>query len=193
MKIYPTNVREQDNYLTEEIKEKCQKFFVPASIDELTLGLSSVTASFYGLGLKHISEEFGKDATSRISKKIFYDLGKMKAKQCRDKMPQFPYDTTALAMTTITAIYTSNPEYVFTIMAFSPEKTVLKLEGVDRYLKILAELGIEDQIEMPTLLTFMEGINDELNLKADIEYEIDIDEENNTTNTTYTFTQEVTS
>lgn len=189
MKIYPTNIREQDHYLTEEIKEQCQKYFVPNTINDLTLGLSNVTAAFYGLSLKHISTEFGKEATNRISKKIFYDLGKMKAIQCRDKMPDFPYDTKAFALTTITAIYTSNPEYVFTISEFSPEKTVLKLEGVDRYLKILKELKIDDQIELPTLLGFMEGINDELALDAKITYEIEVNEKENTTNTTYTFTK----
>ena len=104
-------------------------------------------------------------------------------------MPDFPYDTKAFALTTITAIYTSNPEYVFTISEFSPEKTVLKLEGVDRYLKILKELKIDDQIELPTLLGFMEGINDELALDAKITYEIEVNEKENTTNTTYTFTK----
>lgn len=190
MKIYPTNIRKQDNYLTEEIKEMCHVFFVPKSVNELTLGLSSVTAAFYGLALQNISEEFGKEATNRISKKIFYELGKMKAKQCKANMPDFPYDARAFALTTITAIYTSNPEYVFTVMAFSPDKTILQLNGVDRYLKILAELGIEDEIELPTLITFMEGINDELNLNAVIKYQIDINKEQNTTNTTYIFTKE---
>ncbi|NRT12347.1 hypothetical protein [Flavobacterium sp. 14A] len=187
MKIYPTNIREQDHYLTEEIKEQCQKYLVPESVNELTLGLSSVTAAFYGLSLQHISNEFGPEACKRISKKIFYDLGKMKAIQCKGKMPNFPFDTTAFALTTITAIYTSNPEYVFTISEFTPNKTVLKLEGVDRYLKILKELNIEDQIELPTLLGFMEGINDELELGAEITFEIEVNEQENTTNTTYTF------
>jgi hypothetical protein len=189
MKHYPTTIREQDSYLTEEIKAKCEKYLTPSSINDLVLGLSNVTAAFYGLALKHISSELGKEAVSRISKKIFYDLGKMKANQCREKMENFPYDTTAFALTTITAIYTSNPEYVFTILEFSPEKTVIQLEGVDRYLKILTQLEIDEQVEFPVLISFMEGINDELNLNSSIKQETNANKEQNTTNTIYTFLQ----
>lgn len=180
-------VRVHDVYLHREIEETCKSFFFPENTLQLALDQSNVTSAFYGLALKNIIELYGKDSANIISEKIFYDLGRIKTQQCKVKLEKFPQDTTAFAFVIICAIYNGSPEYNFHILKFSAKETIIKMFGVDRYLRILAQLEIDDCINFPTLTPFMKGINDELQLDCRIEVDSKIDKQENTTSTTYKF------
>lgn len=180
-------LRREDIYLTQEIETKCKDHFFPSGVNELTLDLSNVTSAFYGLALKNIGEEYGVNGIKKISEKVFYDLGRLKAIQCKSKLEDFPEDTTALALVVISAIYNASPEYTFEILKFSPNETSIKLGGTDRYLRVLSQLDIDSHIDFPVLVSFFEGIKDELNITCNIDYESDINKEENKTNTTYKF------
>lgn len=180
-------VRVNDVYLHHEIEEKCKASLFPENTLQLALDQSNVTSAFYGLALKNIIEVYGKDSANMISEKIFYDLGRIKAQQCKSKMENFPLDATAFAYVIISAIYNASPEYNFHIIKFSEKETVIKMFGIDRYLRILSQLEIDNCISFPTLVTFMEGINDELNLGCKIEVESQIDRSKSTTSVTYKF------
>ncbi|MDV7695788.1 hypothetical protein N6B72_02535 [Chryseobacterium soli] len=180
-------LRREDVYLTQEIETKCKDHFFPAGVNELTLDLSNVTSAFYGLALKNIGEEYGVQGIKKISEKVFYDLGRLKAIQCKSKLEDFPADTTALALVVISAIYNASPEYTFEILTFSPNETSIKLTGVDRYLRVLSQLELDSYIDFPVLIPFFEGIRDELNLTCTIDFESDMNKEENKTNTTYKF------
>lgn len=180
-------VRVNDVYLHREIEETCKSFFFPESTLQLALDQSNVTSAFYGLALKNIIELYGKDSANIISEKIFYDLGRIKAQQCKVKLESFPQDTTAFAFVIISAIYNASPEYNFHILKFSAKETIIKMFGVDRYLRILVQLEIDNCINFPTLIPFMKGINDELQLDCKIEVDSKIDKQENTTSTTYKF------
>ncbi len=180
-------LRANDIYLQENIKQVSMDNFLPKNTLELTLDLSNVTSVFYGLAIKNICENFGKESANEISKKIFYDLGRLKTQQCKSKYTNLENNTKAFAYIIISAIYNASPEYSFEIIQFSKEETVVKIEGLDRYLRILSELKLEKYVEFPTLIPFMEGVRDELNLKCEIDYEMEIDKKENKTSTIYKF------
>jgi len=181
-------IRNKDEYLEKEIEKVCNDTFFPKSTLELTLDLSNVTSAFYGLALKNIIELVDANAANIISEKIFYDLGRIKTQQCKTKYQSLPDDTTAFAFVVISAIYNASPEYSFNIIKLSPKNTSIKLEGIDRYLRILTQLKIDQHIKFPTLIPFMKGIKDELQLDCEIDYEIEINKPENKTSTTYKFT-----
>ena len=91
------------------------------------------------------------------------------------------------AFVIVSAIYNASPEYVFEIIELSPNKTIFKLDGIDRYLRILSQLDIEHHITFPVLIPFMEGIKNALDLDCKIEFESVINKEENKTNTIYKF------
>lgn len=180
-------IRGNDVYLTQELKNLCIESFFPENTAELVLDLSNVTSAFYGLALKNINELYGGDSANSISEKIFYDLGRIKTQQCKLKLENFPNDTRAFAFVLVSAIYNASPEYVFEVLQFSPERTEVKLEGVDRYLRILSQLGIDQHIKFPTLIPFMNGIKDELQLSCKIDFQSEINKVENKTSVTYKF------
>lgn len=180
-------VRINDVYLHHEIEATCKASLFPENTLQLALDQSNVTSAFYGLALKNIITLYGKDAANIISEKIFYDLGRIKTQQCREKLQDFPRDTTAFAYVIISAIYNASPEYNFQIIEFSPRETCVKMFGIDRYLRILSQLEIDSHIDFPTLIPFMKGINDELGLDCKIAVDCQIDRQENTTSATYRF------
>lgn len=180
-------IREKDVYLTQEIEKACIDNFFPTTTTELTLDLSNVTSAFYGLALKSIYELYGKESVNSISEKIFYDLGRIKTQQCKSKLPNFPQNTKAFAFVIISAIYNASPEYTFEVIKFTTDETIIKLEGIDRYLRILSQLEIDEYVKFPTLLPFMNGIKDELQLDCNIDFQSDINKSENKTSTTYKF------
>jgi|GEM_PF-1132836 len=181
-------IRKNDVYLTKEIEEVCRDSFFPKTTLELALNLSNVTSSFYGLALKNVIEQYGESAANAISEKIFYDLGRIKTQQCKSKLQDFPNDTRAFAYVIVSAIYNSSPEFIFEIIQFSSSVTEIKLNGVDRYLRVLSQLEIDQYIKYPTLNPFMDGIRDELQLDCNIDFQSDmINKTKNRTSTTYKF------
>lgn len=114
-------------------------------------------------------------------------MGRIKTQQCKSKLLNFPNDTRAFAYVVISAIYNASPEYIFEVIKFSSVETVIKLDGVDRYLRILSQLDIDKYIKFPTLLPFMNGIKDELQLDCKIDFQSDITKCENKTLTTYKF------
>lgn len=180
-------VRGKDIYLTQEIENVCVKSFFPENTTELVLDLSNVTSAFYGLALKNIVEIYGESSANLISEKIFYDLGRIKTQQCKSKLQDFPNDTRGFAYVIVSAVYNASPEYTFEIIKFSPDETEIKVDGIDRYLRILSQLEIDQYIKFPTLIPFMKGIKDELQLDCKIDFQSDINKSENKTTTTYKF------
>lgn len=181
-------IRKNDVYLTQEIKNICIENFFPENTYELTLDLSNVTSAFFGLSLKNTIAIHGENSANIISEKIFYDLGRIKTQQCQSKLAHFPNDTRAFAYVVISAIFNASPEYTFEVIEFSPKETIIKLDGIDRYLRILSQLNIDQYVKFPTLVPFMEGIKDELQLTdCKIDFQYAINKEENKTTTTYKF------
>lgn len=162
--------RNRDIFPSQEVKESLVNAFFPEDTLTLTQNLSSVTAAFYGLLLKNIGAAFGNDKMDEHSKKLFYELGKLKTMQAFQVHPALEKDTRTFAAVVIYTIYNSSPEYHFRILKYSPENTIVELTGVDRYLKILTELGIEKHITIPTFLPFVEGIKEIVNIPCQIDY-----------------------
>lgn len=162
--------RGKDVFPSLTLKEEILEAFFPEDAVTLTQNLSNVTSAFYGLLLKDIGVTFGNDKIDNHSKKLFYELGRLKTMQAIEAHPKLERDTRAFAAVVIYAIYNSSPEYNFKILKYSPKNTILELTGVDRYLKILSQLGIDEHVTIPTFLPFVEGVKDVLNIDCDIEY-----------------------
>lgn len=162
--------RGNDIFPSLELKEEIVNAFFPEDTTSLTQNLSNVTSAFYGLLLKDIGETYGNDKMDKHSKKLFYELGKLKTMQAFGVHPKLEKDTRTFAAVIIYAIYNSSPEYNFKIIKYTPKNTIIELTGVDRYLKILTELGIEKYITIPTFLPFVEGIKEIMNIACAIEY-----------------------
>ncbi len=180
-------IRKNDNYCSEELKEELITMFLPKTTCALTLDLSNVTSAFYGLSLKCTADLFGVEVIDKISKDVFYNLGVAKANQCYEKFKLLPKDTRAFAYVIVSAIYNASPEYNFSIHKFSEKHTIVELEGVDRYLRILNQLNISEYVTFPTLLPFMEGVKDFLKIDCKIECDFNSDSDSNKTKCTYNF------
>ncbi|MDQ6531948.1 hypothetical protein [Flavobacterium sp. LHD-85] len=161
--------RNKDVFPSSEIKDEMLNAFFPENAVALTQNLSSVTAAFYGLLLQNIGAAFGNDKMDEHSKKLFYELGKLKTMQAFQIYPALEKDTRTFAAVVIYAIYNSSPEYNFRIIKYTPENTIVELTGVDRYLKILTQLGIEKHLTIPTFLPFVEGIKEIVNIPCQID------------------------
>ncbi|MDP5199121.1 hypothetical protein [Flavobacterium sp. DG2-3] len=162
--------RSKDVFPSLELKEEIVNTFFPENTFVLTQNLSQVTSAFYGLQLKIIGETYGYDKIDEHSKKLFYELGKLKTMQAFAANPKLEKDTRAFAAVVIYSIYNSSPEYNFKILKYSPKDSTIELTGVDRYLKILTQLGIEKHVTIPTFLPFVEGIKEIVNIDCEISY-----------------------
>lgn len=158
-------IRGNDNYPDQETKENLLSTFFPSATSDLVADLSNVTSAFYGFLLKSIGDKYGNEQINQHSEQLFYNLGQIKTEQALVKNSNLYRDCRAFAVVGISAIYNASPEYVFTVEQFLPEYTELKLTGVDRYYRIAKQLGIEKYLNFPTLLPFMRGIKDVLQLE----------------------------
>ncbi|MCV9933933.1 hypothetical protein OIU80_16745 [Flavobacterium sp. LS1R47] len=170
--------RSNDVFPSLELKEEIVNAFFPENTPSLVQNLSNVTGAFYGLLLKDIGATYGNDKMDNHSKKLFYELGKLKTIQAFGAYPKLEKDTRAFAAVVIYALYNSSPEYNFKIIKYTPKNTIIELTGVDRYLKILTELGIVKYITIPTLLPFVEGIKEIVNIDCEIEYTFEETDQN---------------
>jgi hypothetical protein len=155
-------------YPSAEFKAEIIDIFFPSDTLSLTKDLSSMSGAYYGLLLKTIGEEFGSHQINKISEKIFFELGKQKAQQAIDIYPMLPRDTRAFAIILVSAIYNSSPEFNFEIIKYRANQTMIEVHGIDRYLRVLTQLGIEGHVTFPTLLPFLKGIREYLNIKCKI-------------------------
>jgi hypothetical protein len=143
----------------------------PAAPEDAVVGLSNVTAAFFGLLLRN-AEAVGGTPVDVLSRALFRDLGRLKAQEVVAKMPSLPRDTRGLAVVLVSAIFTASPEYTFSIDAYAPERTVLHLSGHDRYHRIAAKLGFERRLAWPTLVPFFEGIASELGVSCSVDADV---------------------
>jgi len=146
-----------------------------------------VTSAFYGLLLKNIGEEIGNENIDLQSKKLFYQLGKLKTLQALEMNPKLERNARSFAIVLISAIYNASPEYIFTIEKYTKKNTTIILTGVDRYLRILTELEIAQYVTFPTLLPFLQAINDTLEINCEIEYNFNTSEKENEAQCIYNF------
>ena len=79
-------LRGDDQYPSQEIKEKLIDLYLPATVSDLAINLSNITSQFYDLQLHSIGEQYGVDKIRLHSDKLFYNLGKAKAEQALIKM-----------------------------------------------------------------------------------------------------------
>jgi len=166
------DIRGKDKYLNKELEEHLVDKIFPKAAEELVLKLSNVTAGFYGFTLKHIGHQCGWDKVDSISKSLFRELGQLKAIEAQESGIDIPKDTRALAIISISAIYTSSPEYNFEFFKYSPEETVMRYFGLSRYFRIAKKLNIESHISWPVLIPFFEGIAQQIGVECEVEMEI---------------------
>ena len=110
--------RGKDVFPSLTLKEEILEAFFPEDAVTLTQNLSNVTSAFYGLLLKDIGVTFGNDKIDNHSKKLFYELGRLKTMQAIEAHPKLERDTRAFAAVVIYAIYNSSPEYNFKILKY---------------------------------------------------------------------------
>ncbi|WP_060873127.1 hypothetical protein [Myroides odoratus] len=181
-------LRGNDLYPSQEIKDQLIQLYLPASVSDLALNLSNITSQFYALLLQSIGAKYGVAAVQEHSETLFHHLGKVKAEQALLKDPSMHRDCRSLILVVISAIYTSSPEYTFTIKKFTADESIISLAGIDRYHRAAKQFGIDTMLSFPTLLSFMHGIKDYLEL-TDVEItasDTSYDANSNVTNT-YTF------
>lgn len=158
--------RKNDRYLNDDIEKTILDHFFPSNTVELVDSMSNVTASFYGLLMKFSTENLGDDYTKRLSEKLFYELGRMKAGQALHKMPDMPHNSKSFINVFIFTVYTSSPGYSFSIDKYTDSHSILKISGTDRYHQISTLLKITSQLNWPPFMPFMSGIKDRLSLTA---------------------------
>lgn len=157
-------LRGNDHYPSQEIKDQLIQSYLPTSVSDLALNLSNITSQFYALLLQSIGAKYGVAAVQEHSETLFHHLGRVKAEQALLKDPNMPRDCRAFIFVLISAIYTSSPEYTFTVKKFTADETIVSLAGIDRYHRAAKQFGIDTMLCFPTLLAFMEGIKDYLEL-----------------------------
>ncbi len=165
------DLRGRDKYPSKELEEHLVNRIFPKTTEELALVLSNVTAGFFGFTLKSIGQQCGWDKVDSIAKSLFRELGQLKTKEAIEKGVEVPRDTRALAVVSITAIYTSSPEYNFEVLEYKPEETVIRIFGASRYFRIAKKLNIERYISWPILIPFFEGIAQQIGRECKIEME----------------------
>ncbi len=164
-------IRGKDRYPDKELEEYLVNKIFPKTALELTLGLSNVTAGFYGFALKHVGQQCGWDKVDSISKSVFRELGQLKTKELHESGIEIPRDTRALAVVFIAALYNASPEYNFEFQKYTPEETVMRILGASRYFRIAKKLGIESHISWPVLVPFFEGIAQQIGIECKVEIE----------------------
>lgn len=158
-------LRGSDQYPSQEIKERLIDLYLPVSVSDLAVNLSNITSQFYALQLQSIGEQYGVNEIRLQSEKLFYKLGKVKAEQALAKDPNMDRDCRSLILVAISAIYTSSPEYKFQVEEYTPDYAVIELRGVDRYHRAAKQYKIDQYISFPTLVAFLDGIKDYLQLR----------------------------
>ena len=181
------NLRKNDYYGDPRLKEILQEKLFPASTEELVLDMSGVTAVFYGLLMKNTGIEIGFERIDAISKKTFYDIGLAKSDQCKAKIELQNNDTRAFFIVLASAIFNASPEYSFRIIKYSAEQTIVELHGIDRYFRILNQLGISDHVTFPTLIAFMNGIKDSFEIDCETKIDSEINKVTNEVNYLFDF------
>ncbi|KAF0979415.1 hypothetical protein FDP41_001758 [Naegleria fowleri] len=122
--------------------------FQPSSHAEAMLSLSAVTGGFYALLLKPVHELYPEANLNKISQQCFKHIGVLKAREYLSKvqtlseMERYNRDTRGVLLVLLKAIFNASPEYVFHVEEFSPTEC----------------------IEFPTLVQFLEGAAETLNL-----------------------------
>lgn len=164
-------IRGKDGYPDKELEEYLVNKIFPKTALELTLGLSNVTAGFYGFALKHVGQQCGWDKVDSISKSVFRELGQLKTKELHESGIEIPKDTRALAVVFIAAVYNASPEYNFEFQKYTPEETIMRILGASRYFRIARKLGIEAHISWPVLVPFFEGIAQQTGIECKVEIE----------------------
>lgn len=161
-------MREKDVYPSRELEQELVSKIFPRTPDELARRLSNVTGAFYGYTLKQAGLHYGWDKIDSLSKGLFRDLGSTKRMEALKAGVSLPNDTRALAIVIITAIFTSSPEYVFTVGTYTPRETVFRLTGACRYYRITRKLNIEKHLTWPVLIPFFESVADDLGFSCTI-------------------------
>ncbi len=164
-------LRGKDKYPSKELEEHLINRIFPKTAEELALVLSNVTASFYGFTLKHIGKQCGWDKVDSISKSLFRELGQLKTTEAIQRGVEVPRDSRALAIVFISAIYTSSPEFNFEILKYDPKETVMRIFGASRYLRIAKKLNIDGYLSWPVLISFFEGIAQQIGIECKVEME----------------------
>lgn len=183
-------LRGNDQYPSAEIKEKLIHSYLPSSVSDLTINLSHITSQFYALLLQSIGAKFGVDEIRLQSETLFYNLGKTKAEQALLKDPTMDRDCRSFILVIISAIYTSSPEFKFTVGQYTPHHAEIRLTGIDRYHRAAKQFGIESYLNFPTFVSFMHGIKDYLQLKnITIQVSESSYDDNSNIACTYTFIQ----
>jgi hypothetical protein len=165
------DLRGKDKYPSKELEEHLIARIFPKTAEELALVLSNVTASFYGFTLKQIGQQCGWDKVDSISKSLFRELGQLKANEAIQRGVEVPRDARALAIVFISAIYTSSPEFNFEILKYDPKETAMRIFGTSRYLRIAKKLNIDGYLSWPVLMSFFEGIAQQIGIKCKVEME----------------------
>ncbi len=163
--------RGKDKYPSKELEEHLLNRIFPKTAEELALVLSNVTASFYGYTLKHIGKQCGWDKVDSISKSLFREIGQLKTNEAIQRGVEVPRDSRAPAIVFISAIYTSSPEFNFEILKYDPKETVMRIFGASRYLRIARKLNIDGYLSWPVLISFFEGIAQQVGIECKVEME----------------------
>jgi len=172
---FALRMRQHDRFHPEQDAEQLLRVFYPDNPGALASDLSMVTSLFYGILLKVAAEQVGPQRVDDLSRGLFYQLGRAKARatqSAREHEYTFFGDARDLVTILISAIYNASPEYVFEVERHGPELCSVLLTGVDRYYRAASELGLVQLLRWPTLHPFFEGIRDELGIACEVDSQL---------------------
>lgn len=165
-------LRSQDAYAPEMDRESFIKTYFPESLPSLVLSLSEITSAFYGIALQKAAILNGSSMIEPLSNAILYELGRLRTKRTLAVNPKLERDARGILITVLASIFTSSPEYRFSVETFTPGLAKVVITGKDRYHRITSRLGIDNFLQWPVVQPFFEGIIAELQLEYTASFEV---------------------
>ncbi|HEY3275151.1 MAG TPA: hypothetical protein VGJ94_00905 [Syntrophorhabdaceae bacterium] len=184
------DIRAKDVYPGESIKHALVGAVFPKGVEAMALKFSNVTAAFYGTSLFQAGKQWGWKNIDPLSKAIFRQIGQAKTAEALEMGIDLPKDSRAPGLVFITAVFTSSPEYNFEFIKYTPEETVVRIFGADRYYRAAKALAIESYLTWPVLSPFFEGIAEKMGIKCIISMKVNRLEKDGTCDFMAKFTME---
>ncbi|QJB38478.1 hypothetical protein HF324_11620 [Chitinophaga oryzae] len=153
-------LRNKDSYHPDMDAAAVFNRYFPGNLPQLMLGMSEITASFYGLLLQQAVALEGPDMAEALSSSLIYTLGKNKAGRIMETYPLLERDARGVLEVIIAAIFTASPEFNFEVNSYSAAEVVFTIRGTDRYHRISQQLQMTHLLKWPVILPFLEGIRD---------------------------------
>lgn len=163
-----STLRKEDRYHADMDPVSLIDFHFPPTVADLTLSLSNNTAMFYGVLLKQVGNLLGTQYIQKVSDAALYELGSIRARNAIAKCPDLERNARGLSDLLVSAIFTSSPEYRFTVEEYSVDRAKIIMSGIDRYHRAAMITGIVEYLAWPVIIPTIQAMIDEMGLQYNI-------------------------